>query len=384
MKKFLLLSFIPLILFSSCNIFRQSNDVILLTQQKIEKFIAGTDTSESAFRIFYDKELPPPGKANHIEIDTVILNGKKFYTILAEYPNPLYNRFAILDSNSNILLIDKSLNGYLIENILRMKQVQFIQIEENFISKDSLNLKRISLYSVINPGYAALVLRTYTELKGPKITYYQKLTQFTPEEILTKISSTVQSKSELIDSSDKFLFDAEANKYFSSGSKFDSFVITFVANFISKNHNPTIAGSNSLIQPPENIKHEEHEAGKFSIPLSDQWDEIKNVKVSHLMKKLVTGTKYINNQFGAEITVIQLPENDSSENYINYMLVNVSRGNYKVRYSEKIEDGIYYNQFFEYSCDSEKFLLILQTLKSTYETYRSEYQNLINSFSMGC
>ncbi len=102
------------------------------------------------------------------------------------------------------------------------------------------------------------------------------------------------------------------------------------------------------------------------------------------MKKLAIGTKYINNQFGAEITVIQLLGNDSSENYVKFKFENISTGNYKVRYSDKVADGIYFYQFFEYSCSSEKFLLILQTLKSTYETYKSEYQKLINSFSIGC
>jgi hypothetical protein len=96
------------------------------------------------------------------------------------------------------------------------------------------------------------------------------------------------------------------------------------------------------------------------------------------------GTKFINNHYGAEISIIRIPQNSSTENLIKYPLGNVSSGNYTVRFSEKISGGKYFYQFFEYSCENEKYLLILQTLKTTYDTYKLDYQNLINSFSMDC
>ncbi|HSD64705.1 MAG TPA: hypothetical protein VLB50_12955 [Ignavibacteriaceae bacterium] len=384
MQKILLLSIILIIIFSSCNLFRKSDYDIILSTEKIEKIIAGKDTTESSLSIFHDKDLPPAGRANHIEIDTININGKNFYTVLAEYPNPLYNRFAIINDKADVLLIDKSLNGYITNSILKVGNLQFIKVEENFISKETLRLKRISFYSLNDLDEANLVFRTYTELQKTGNTYLQKIIKFTPEEIITEIQSTEKSISDLTGDSDRFVFDEKTNKFISVDNNFDTFVIDLITDFKSKTINPVINEQNDLAQQKEEIKPDEHEPGKFSLPISEQWDEIKNVKVSHLMKKLVTGTKYINNQFGAEITVIQLPDNDSSENYIDYNLENVSTGNYKVRFSEKILDGIYYYQFFEYSCTNEKFLLILKTLKSTYETYRFEYQNLINSFSMGC
>jgi hypothetical protein len=120
------------------------------------------------------------------------------------------------------------------------------------------------------------------------------------------------------------------------------------------------------------------------MPLSDEWNEVKNVKITAPLKNPTPGTKYINNHYGAEISVIKIPGDDSSESFINYPLENISSGNYRVRFSDKISAGKYFYQFFEYSCRSEKFLLILQTLKTTYDLYKSDYQNLINSFSMEC
>ncbi len=120
------------------------------------------------------------------------------------------------------------------------------------------------------------------------------------------------------------------------------------------------------------------------MPLSDEWNEVKDVKITGLLKYPEPGTKFINNHYGAEISVIQIPPDDSAESYISYPLENVSAGNYRVRFSEKVAGGKYFYQFFEYSCGKEKFLLILQTLKTTYDQYKDDYQNLINSFSMDC
>jgi hypothetical protein len=368
---------------SSCNFLRNNDNDKVLTKEHIEDIIAGKDTSTPSLLILYDKKLPPPGKANRVDINTIKYDGKEYYSVLAEYTDTLYNRFAIIDENLNVILLDKSLSGHLAENILQTADKQFIKIEEDFISKDTLGLKRISLYNLVGSGEAVLAFRTYTELKEPGVTYSQEILKMTLEEIITKISSTDRMFTEMIDSSDNFVFDSAAKKYISVESRFDSFVLNLVTNNTSINLNPSEDSNDPSVQQSENITSNDN-SRKFSIPLSSQWDEIQNVKVTYLMKKMVIGTKYINNQYGAEITVIQLPGNDSSENYINYKLENISSGNYKVRYSDKVADGIYYYQFFEYSCSGEKFLLILQTLKSTYETYRSEYQNLINSFSMGC
>jgi hypothetical protein len=388
MNKSLLVSFILILIFSSCNPFKENNsERSLVLSDVIRNIISGKDTTHTSLMIFRDDEFPPADNPNGIEIDTLAAFGKNYYTVLAEYPNPVYNRFAIIDTGYNVLLIDKSLNGNLLEIPLKIGSLQFIQVEENFISKGVLGLKRLSLYSIDDQGETELAFRTYTELKEPGITYTQEITQIRPQEILTKINSSDPSKSELKQDSDEFLFDTETKQYISADDIFNSFVISVVKNFKSQTDKPQIISRESLLNQlgithPE--KKTEYRLGKFFLPLSAEWNEIKNVKISSMMKKILTGTKYINYHYGAEISVVQLPENDSSENYINYHLVNVAAGNYTVRFSDKVSNGLYFYQFFEYSCQREKFLLILQTLRSTYETYKADYQDLINSFSMEC
>ncbi len=353
---------------------------------KVKDVIAGTDTT-SGLAILRDKEIPPASNPNSITENIFISSGNRYYTILAEYPNPVYNRFAIIDTDYNLLLVDKSLNGYLTESKVETGHINFLKLEENFISKGVLGLNRISLYSVDDNGHAGLVFRTFTELREPDVTYRQDILQIDPKEIKTAIYSNAPGKADFSKDHDSFPFDAGTGKYSSASGIFDDFVLSEVDGFSSQTNKPQITSRESfLIQSGISSagKNAPHRLGKFSMPLSGEWNEVKNVMISGLLKRPEQGTKYINNHYGAEISVIQIAPNDSAESYISYPLENVSAGNYRVRFTEKVSGGKYFYQFFEYSCGTEKFLLILQTLKTTYDFYKDDYQNLINSFSMEC
>ncbi len=385
MSKSIYLVVILLLVLDSCGPLNRKKQSDENLPGKVKDVMAGTDTT-SVLALLRDKEIPPASNPNSITENTFSSSGKHYYTILAEYPNPVYNRFAIIDTNYNVLLVDKSLNGYLTESKIETNRLNFLKVEENFISKGVLGLRRVSLYSVDDNDNAALVFRIFTELQEPGITYRQEITQIGPKEIKTKIYSTDPGKTDLVSDQDVFLFDLESRKYASTSDFFEDFVLSEVDNFASSSDKPQIINRESFVNQPGNSaeKKTRHMLGNFSMPLSGEWNEIKNVTLSGLLKRPEKGTKYINNHYGAEISVIQLSQDDSAESYISYPLENVSAGNYRVRFSEKVSGGKYFYQFFEYSCGKEKFLLILQTLKTTYDLYKEDYQNLINSFSMEC
>ena len=386
MHKSLFLVYILLFLISSCELLKKESHNPADLIQKVQQVIAGHD-STSNLSLLRDKELPPAINPNLIKADTFTAAGKKYYTVLAEYPDPFYNRFAILDTDYNVLLMDKSLNGYLTESRLNSGNFNFIEVKENFLSKGILRLKRLSLYSVNEKEEVGLVFRTYIELTEPGISYKQEITNIGPGEIDTRIYSTSPDKSKLIQDKAVYLYNKETKSFDDGINYFDSFVVSEVNGFQSESFMPEIISRSSYLKQsgiklPE--KTTEHKLGNFSMPLSDEWNEVKNVKISELLKKPMEGTRFINNHYGAEISVIRIPENDSAESFIKYPFENVSSGNYIVRFTDKITGGKYFYQFFEYSCGSEKFLLILQTLKTTYDLYKNDYQNLVNSFSMDC
>ncbi len=386
MNKSLYPVFIILITLSSCELFNRENQKSLDLTQIVRNVMAGKD-STSKLSILRDKELPPAVNPNLVHADTLSISGKRYYYVIAEYPDPVYNRFTILDSYYNVLLVDKSLNGYLAVAPFYIDHINFVKVEEIFVSKGILGLKRISLYSIDNEGEAGLVFRTFTELSEPGITYKQDISSIDHEDIQTKIYSTSKEELKLDQDHDIFHFTSEMRKYASHDNFFDDFVVSEVRQFDAQTIRPEIISRESYLKQ-RGIKTSrittDHKLGKFSMPLTTEWNEVKDVKISEPLNKPITGTRFINNHYGAEISVVQIPRNDSSESYIRYPFENISTGNYRVRFSEKISGAKYYYQFFEYSCANEKFLLILQTLKTTYDLYKSDYQLLINSFSMDC
>lgn len=386
MNKSLYLVFMILFTLCSCELFNRENQKSLNLTQAVRDVMSGKD-STSKLSVLSDKELPPAVNPNFVQADTFSVFGKRYYSVIAEYPDPVYNRFAILDSHYNVLLVDKSLNGYLAADPFDIDHIHFVKVEENFVSKGILGLKRISLYSIDSDGEAGLVFRTFTELSEPGTTYKQDISSIDPVDIQTKIYSTSQDKSKLDQDHDVFHFTAANEKYISHNNPFDNFVLAEVNHYDVQTSRPEIISRDSYLRQ-RGIKTSEittnHKLGKFSIPLTTEWNEVKNVKISAPLNKPISGTRFINNHYGAEISVVQIPADDSSESYVGYPFENISTGNYRVRFSEKISGAKYYYQYFEYSCGNEKFLLILQTLKSTYDLYKSDYQILINSFSMDC
>ena len=79
---------------------------------------------------------------NKIDIDSIEINNANYYTLLLENQNPIYNLFAIVDKDLNLILKDESLNGYLNLNFKKSGSRRFAVITEEFNSKDVIQLNR--------------------------------------------------------------------------------------------------------------------------------------------------------------------------------------------------------------------------------------------------
>jgi hypothetical protein len=286
-------------------------------------------------------------------------------------------------------LIDKSLNGYISESVINLKGKHLVKISENFLSKDILQVNRISLYQ-INDTSANLCFRTFTKLVEPKITFNQKITEFSAELIKTELSSTKPSP--ITGKTDIFAFDNAKNKYQDTGSTFDNFIIDRIKNYKSNSDKPEITDRKSLyasigidtdLDTIKNTGNINNSKG-YTLTLTDNWKTLKDISITNFLKTSLKGTRYINDAIGASISVIALPEGDSSDTYIDYKLTNSAAGKYRVRYSEKIVSKKDFIQFFEYTCGTKKYLLILTSSRYTYDKYKDDFNNIINSFSINC
>ncbi len=380
---------------SGCNLFNEKrNDVLNFHAAALKalviKAIGGNKTSDAELSNLIDLKIPVNTNYNSLQADSITTkDGKKYFYILLSYPNPFYNRFAIYDSSLKAYLIDKSLNGYLTLQSSDMNNNTIVWLREDFLSKDILSLQRTSLYLLTDTS-AGLVFRSFTKLTTPKNEYTQTLTMLDSTRITTDLSS--RKYSALKNKSDVFTFNSAKGRYISTKSILDNFVKKEVTNFKHEVEKPEITNSKSAylsvgidksldtIKTTSNTRDTEG----YSLTLTDNWKTLKNFDMDDLFTQQVTGTRYVNEVLGASISVIKLSLADSAEMFINYKLVNSSNGKYHVRYSDKIVMKKDFIQFFEFTCGSKKYLLVLRASKYTYEQYKKIYSSIIDSFTIDC
>jgi hypothetical protein len=180
-----------------------------------------------------DYSIPVKKNYNSIIVDSTIADNKLYYYVLLENPNPVYNRFAVYDSLLTPLFKDESLNGSIYLEKINAGNKEFIKIDEAYLSKDTLVLNRLSLYSLESAG-VSLVFRTHTKFAKPEIEYFQDIVKISDTLIKTRMSSS--EKSFINNKEDFFTYNSSAKKYSSTQNLFDDFLKKEIESF---NYKPT-------------------------------------------------------------------------------------------------------------------------------------------------
>ena len=392
MKKCIFLFVLVLWIFSGCsknNETERKNADGKVIESLVINSIKGNSTANASLNNLIDTRFPVNIDYNNLSIDSLKDNsGKKFYTVLLEYANPAYNRFAVYDSHLNNYLIDKSLNGKISQQNISEEGMILIKLNEDFLSKDIFNLKRISFY-LVNDTSVDLVFRTFTTLKYNSYIYTQQINTVSRDKIQTTISSNIDPLMNNI--SDEFIFNNNYGKYVSRIDLFDKYVINKISDYKDTLKYPEITDEKSLLATvglntaDEKISNNGNAVNPgYSIKLSKDWEEFKDFTITEFLNKQMNGTRYYNSTIGATISVVEIPFTNEAEDYINYRLKNIMKGEMIIRNSGKIIMGKYFILFYEFYCGKKKFLFIMKGSKFTFDKYKNLYYKIINSFSIDC
>ena len=324
---------------------------------------------------------------NKIEVDSIEINNSNYYTLLLENQNPVYNLFAIVDKDLNLILKDESLNGYLNLNFKKSGSRRFAVITETFNSKDVVELNRVSYYT-LEQYSSELAFRQFIKIKTPSKEAEQVVSVISDTAIVTNIFYP-QSKTSKT-TKDIFRFDVANNKYQSEKNSFDSLVVKEIRTLKVTTKNPQITDAESIYnflngnftnQTEQKINLAYND---FEIKLDSSWKSLDKVAISSFVKSKTDGLKYLSAKLGASISLIAIAPKDSAENYFLEPLKNKEKFSSEVRYSDKLIDNKNIYQLFEYSCPSKKILMILETPKSTYELNKNHYEEIIKTFLVKC
>lgn len=379
--------------FISCN--DEESDIITpgYNEDQVRSYvfdaIRGDKNANNSLGGLIDYSLPLSDKYSNLDIKNVVSSkGRQFFSILLENPNPVYNRLAVYDSFLNQVLLDKSINGKLSLKQVTLNRNTFLELKEEFLSKDTLELSRLTLYHLDTA--AGIAFRSFTRFISPGNTYTQTISEISDNRIRTDI--TALNKSDINGRSDIFIYNDNLRMYISNENVFDTFVRNEISSFKGTPVKPEITDETSAIQSARssagvdtitNTSNINSQQG-FSITLNEGWREISNITINVYSKRNLTGSRYENSRLGAKFFVASLNESEKAEDYFEYNFLNVYEGKYKVRFTDKIETKKYFIQFFEFSCGNRKYILVFESSKYTYDQYKKIYEDITNSFIMDC
>ncbi len=349
-------------------------------------FFSGDSSANSLLGFLFNNVDPKLIEVNNLFIDSVTFGGDNtVYTLLLESRNPAFNLFAVIDKKMNVLLKDNSLNGNLAFGFQNFNNNTYAVIIESFKAKDTINIKRTSLYE-IKSNLSNLIFRSATGFDYGRMSIASKITSFSKDEI--KLTFTTKNIPLFKIKEDGFIYDAVTHKYVSANNYLRNFIIDQISRIkINKDIKEITDRSSfeSLLSGKEaDVVYTKFSKNDYTIYLSKDWREFENFAITKYVKNEFRGNKYINERLGASIFLIKLPDMDSAEMFIEYKLVNKNNYEHPVRYSDLQESGRHFVNFYEYSCGKQKFLLILEAPKFTYVRNLEIYENIVQTFKIIC
>lgn len=387
MKNILFFLIITNIIFNSCKQNNFDNNFTSYNSSSIHKLIlkalSGNETANKSLSNLIDLNNPDHDYSKFVIDSLVATNNKIYYSVLLEFPNPMYNRFAVYNQKLTAYLLDKSLSGYLSEETLNLNDSKYFKVIEDFNSVDNIKLQRLSLYRA-GDFSVTLVFRDFTKMIDRENEYYQKIKEFLPDRIITSINS--KKRSSLSHKGDVYPFNITKGKYISS----DSIFYKFVKNILNKNKS---GKEKNLLKKQKNgtawntlknnvsAKNNNHD---FTINLSQHWKEINDVDINKKLKKTLDGTKYINSSIRSEISIARINYNTENTDYLRYKLKNFDKLNPNLRFSDSIKIGDDLLIFYEYKNNCKKYLIIIETSNKMLKNYKPMFKKIINSFKVEC
>lgn len=349
-------------------------------------YLAGDSSAFSLIGTIFNNADPALIEINYVKIDSIYFNNNDIvYLLLVEAKNPVFNSFVMIDKKMNVLLKDHSLNGNLSSVFHMLDGRNLFIINESFRSKDTFNLERTSVYN-ISLNSAEMIFRSLTKFSQSNNNIAAKITSFTNEKIILNFKA--ENYPAFKNNNDEFEYDGVLLRYVSADNYLRNFAVSEISKYKGSTDIQEITDINSYKRIfsglKNNMVHTEVSKEDYTLMLSDDWREFENFAITKFLSSEFRGSKFINDKLGANISIVKLPPKDSAEVYTGVNLINKDTYEHPVRFSEIQESGKHIIRFYEYSCKGERFILILEAPKFTYERNLEVYESITKSFKINC
>ena len=370
-------SIVSLLFFCGCNkpdpVFKvkktSGSEIIAL----FDAYINGDEKAESILRDPFEFNILDAKFYRKAEIDSISMDGEKYYGLLLQHKNPAYNRFLLYNDTLGLLLHDKNLSGSLLLKKIFIGDKEFFSIIQKYSVKTVINAQKLKIYDVLN-GRASVLFDNFTEVSSPS---------FLGTMVINSAKSQPLSVSfKLYGSNSTFkplkIEYTEDGKLSGNLAKWKDLLNDHLKKFSTKEE---IIPITDMLPKYSNTKFD-----LLKMYLPEKW-EIKNgVEIKSLFEEKVTGTVASRKSKDISVFIFNLGKNSPIRVYIKNITFNLlsDEYSYSLYASDPVKEDDQLTQFILSRCENEEYLVAIRCKSDFYKNNYPLINYMINSINLNC
>jgi hypothetical protein len=339
----------------------------------LDAYINGDEKAEAKLKDPFDFNILDAKNYRKVEIDSLVIDEKSYYSVLLQHKMPEYNKFLIYNDTLGLILHDKNVAGSLNYKKLQVNSKKFFTIVQKYSVKNILNVESVKIYD-IKQERATLALSLFTEVSSPS--FLAKMNILSAIEQPLSLSFIIYGdKSTFIPV--KLSYDEETG-FSSKVDNWQEKITKYLNSFETK----------------EKIKDIEEELPKYyntkldllRMYLPDKW-EIKNgVEITSLFEKKVNGVLITREKKDIQIFVFNLTQKSPIRKFIKDIDFKLLSGefNYSLFQSKllTIENDVIH--YILAKCENEESLVAIKCKSEFYKNNYALIYYIMNSVNLNC
>ncbi|KAA0260257.1 MAG: hypothetical protein EDM75_06995 [Chlorobiota bacterium] len=338
-----------------------------------DAYINGDEKAEVRLRDPFDLNILDAKFYRKAEIDSVVLDGEKFYGLLIQHKDPAHSKFLIYNDTLGLLLQDRDLAGSLLLKKLFIGEKEFFAVVQKFSVKTVINAEKIKIYD-IKEGRGSLLFDNFTEVSSP--------TLFGSMTVSSKKNEPLGVSFKLYGS--KASFKPVKIEYTEEGVLSDK-LVKWKETLTS--HMQKYTTKEETVPITEQLpKYYNTKFDLLRMYLPEKWEVKSGVEIKTLFEDKVTGTVAARKNKDISVFIFDLEKNSPVRAYIRNVTFDLlsDEFNYSLYASAPATREDILTRFVLARCENEEYLVAIRCKEAFYKNNFPLINYMINSINLNC
>ncbi len=338
-----------------------------------DAYINGDEKAESRLRDPFELNILDAKYYRKAEIDSISLDGSKYYALLLQHKDPAHSKFLIYNDTLGLLLQDRNMAGSLLLKKIFIGEKEFFSIVQKYSVKTIINAEKLKIYD-IRDGRGSLLFDNFTEVSSPTLYGSLKIVSKKAEPLSVSFNlygNTTSFKSLKIEYSDDGKLSSNLNKW-------KELLAAHMQKFNTKEE---------IIPITEQLpKYYNTKFDLLRMYLPEKWEVKNGVEIKSLFENKVTGTVASRKNKDISVFIFDLERNSPIRVYIKNIQFDLlsDEFNYSLYASAPVKDEESVTRFILARCENEEYLVALRCKEPFYKNNFPLISYMINSINLNC